>query len=41
MKWAEDNSELLAIMEKTRMYVFRGLDPEVSESDNEISLSDN
>ena len=29
MKWAEDNSELFAMMEKTRMYIFRNLDPEV------------
>jgi len=28
MKWAADNPDLLAIMEKTRMYVLRGLDPE-------------
>ncbi|KAK7092123.1 WD repeat-containing protein 35-like isoform X2 [Littorina saxatilis] len=28
MKWAEDNSELFAMMEKTRMYIFRGLEPE-------------
>lgn len=28
LKWAEDNPELFAIMEKTRMYIFRGLDPE-------------
>lgn len=28
MKWASDNPDLLAIMEKTRMYVLRGLDPE-------------
>lgn len=28
MKWASDNPELLAIMEKTRMYVLRGLEPE-------------
>ncbi|ELT97636.1 hypothetical protein CAPTEDRAFT_160931 [Capitella teleta] len=28
MKWAEDNSELFAMMEKTRMYIFRKLDPE-------------
>ncbi|TPX61518.1 hypothetical protein PhCBS80983_g01035 [Powellomyces hirtus] len=27
-KWAEDNPERFAIMEKTRMYVFRNLDPE-------------
>ncbi|KAJ3153524.1 WD repeat-containing protein 35 [Geranomyces variabilis] len=27
-KWADDNPELFAIMEKTRMYVFRNLDPE-------------
>ena len=31
MKWADDNPELLAIMEKTRMYVYKGLDPEVGE----------
>eukprot|EP00794_Sanderia_malayensis_P012081 gene12081-13325_t len=28
MKWADDNPELFAMMEKTRMYVFRSLDPE-------------
>ncbi|XP_074656125.1 WD repeat-containing protein 35-like isoform X2 [Tubulanus polymorphus] len=28
MRWAEDNAELFAMMEKTRMYVFRSLDPE-------------
>jgi hypothetical protein len=28
MKWASDNPELLAIMEKTRMYILRGLEPE-------------
>lgn len=28
MQWASDNPELLAIMEKTRMYVLRGLEPE-------------
>ncbi|CAB3360361.1 Hypothetical predicted protein [Cloeon dipterum] len=28
IKWASDNAELFAIMEKTRMYVFRNLDPE-------------
>ena len=28
MKWASDNEELFAMMEKTRMYIFRGLDPE-------------
>ncbi|XP_012278888.1 WD repeat-containing protein 35 [Orussus abietinus] len=28
MCWAQDNPTLLAIMEKTRMYVLRGLDPE-------------
>ncbi|XP_033640666.1 WD repeat-containing protein 35-like isoform X1 [Asterias rubens] len=28
MKWAEDNTELFAMMEKTRMYIFRNLDPE-------------
>ncbi|XP_015518531.1 WD repeat-containing protein 35 [Neodiprion lecontei] len=28
MCWAQDNPSLLAIMEKTRMYVLRGLDPE-------------
>lgn len=26
--WARDNPQLLAIMEKTRMYIFRGNDPE-------------
>lgn len=30
MKWAKDNPDLFAVMEKTRMYVFRNLDPEVS-----------
>lgn len=28
MKWASADPELLAIMEKTRMYVIRGLNPE-------------
>lgn len=28
MIWAEDNAELFAMMEKTRMYIFRGLNPE-------------
>ncbi|XP_062523267.1 WD repeat-containing protein 35-like, partial [Corticium candelabrum] len=28
MKWAHDNPELFAMMEKTRMYIFRNLDPE-------------
>ncbi|XP_015772966.1 PREDICTED: WD repeat-containing protein 35-like [Acropora digitifera] len=28
MKWADDNAELFAMMEKTRMYIFRNLDPE-------------
>uniref|UniRef100_A0AAQ4R3S5 WD repeat domain 35 n=1 Tax=Gasterosteus aculeatus aculeatus TaxID=481459 RepID=A0AAQ4R3S5_GASAC len=28
MKWAHDNPDLFAMMEKTRMYVFRNLDPE-------------
>ncbi|XP_049861684.1 WD repeat-containing protein 35 isoform X1 [Schistocerca gregaria] len=28
VQWASDNPELLAIMEKTRMYVLRGLEPE-------------
>lgn len=30
MKWANDNPDLFSMMEKTRMYVFRNLDPEVS-----------
>lgn len=30
MKWANDNPDLFCMMEKTRMYVFRNLDPEVS-----------
>ena len=29
MKWAKDTPDLFAVMEKTRMYVFRNLDPEV------------
>lgn len=28
MKWADDNPEMFAMMEKTRMYIFRSLDPE-------------
>jgi WD repeat-containing protein 35 len=28
MMWAEDNPELFAIMERTYMYIFRGVDPE-------------
>ncbi|GBG63808.1 hypothetical protein CBR_g39592 [Chara braunii] len=28
LRWASDDEELLAVMEKTRMYIFRGLDPE-------------
>jgi WD repeat-containing protein 35 len=28
MRWADDNPELFAMMEKTRMYIMRGLDPE-------------
>ncbi|CAG0879889.1 unnamed protein product [Darwinula stevensoni] len=28
LEWASDNPELFAIMEKTRMYIFRNLDPE-------------
>ncbi|MPC30130.1 WD repeat-containing protein 35 [Portunus trituberculatus] len=28
MCWAQDNPELFAMMEKTRMYVFRNMDPE-------------
>ncbi|KAJ3413661.1 WD repeat-containing protein 35 [Chytridiales sp. JEL 0842] len=28
VKWSSDNPELLAIMEKTRMYIFRNVDPE-------------
>jgi WD repeat-containing protein 35 len=28
MKWADDNPELFAMMEKTRMYIFRNLEPE-------------
>ena len=28
LKWAEDNPDLFAMMEKTRMYIFRKLDPE-------------
>nr|XP_031323231.1 WD repeat-containing protein 35-like [Camelus dromedarius] len=29
MSWARDNPDLFAMMERTRMYVFRNLDPEV------------
>ncbi|XP_047144990.1 WD repeat-containing protein 35 isoform X1 [Hydra vulgaris] len=28
MKWADDNPELFAMMEKNRMYIFRNLEPE-------------
>lgn len=28
MRWADDNPELLAVMEKAKMYIFRGTDPE-------------
>merc|ERR1719412_3230248 len=28
MKWANDNADLFAMMEKTRMYIFRNLEPE-------------
>jgi WD repeat-containing protein 35 len=28
MKWATDNPDLFAMMEKTRMYIFRNLEPE-------------
>lgn len=28
MLWASDNPEMFAVMEKTRMYIFRGLEPE-------------
>jgi WD repeat-containing protein 35 len=28
MMWATDNPQLFAMMEKTRMYIFRGMDPE-------------
>ena len=27
--WADDNPDMFAMMEKTRMYIFRGLEPEV------------
>lgn len=33
MKWANDNPDLFAMMEKTRMYVFRNLDPEVRQEE--------
>ncbi len=29
LSWSDDNADLFAIMEKTRMYIFRGIDPEV------------
>ena len=28
MKWATDNPDLFAMMEKTRMYIFRNMEPE-------------
>lgn len=28
MRWASDNADLIAVMEKTRMYILRGNDPE-------------
>ena len=28
MVWAEDNPDLFAMMEKTRMYIYRGTEPE-------------
>lgn len=28
MRWADDIPDLFAVMEKHRMYIFRGLDPE-------------
>ena len=28
MVWAEDNPELFAMLEKTRMYIFKGMEPE-------------
>ncbi|XP_012508519.1 PREDICTED: WD repeat-containing protein 35 [Propithecus coquereli] len=33
MKWAKDNPDLFAMMEKTRMYVFRNLDPEIADEE--------
>ncbi|KAF3844600.1 hypothetical protein F7725_007763 [Dissostichus mawsoni] len=38
MKWAKDNPDLFAMMEKTRMYVFRNLDPEDPERPNKDNL---
>ncbi|TKS86180.1 WD repeat-containing protein 35 [Collichthys lucidus] len=38
MKWANDNPDLFAMMEKTRMYVFRNLDPEDPERPNKDNL---
>ena len=35
VKWSDDNPDLFAIMEKTRMYIFRGLDPEVRRGGRE------
>jgi len=32
---SQDNAELFAMMEKTRMYIFRNLDPEVLVHHNE------
>lgn len=38
MKWAKDNPDLFAMMEKTRMYVFRNLDPEVNISIHKLLI---
>eukprot|EP00039_Didymoeca_costata_P008719 m.115408 g.115408 ORF g.115408 m.115408 type:complete len:1163 (+) comp14202_c1_seq1:133-3621(+) len=34
MRWAEDNNELLATMERTYMYIFKGTDPEEPHRSN-------
>lgn len=38
MKWANDNPDLFSMMEKTRMYVFRNLDPEVTAFSHSFNL---
>lgn len=37
--WSTDTPDLFAIMEKTRMYIFRGTDPEVRMSDQDCLSS--
>jgi len=36
VRWSSDNPELFAVMEKTKMYIFRGLHPEGTGLDHHI-----